>query len=138
MALLVVGSRKLARAPPRAMLWPPGGVRAGADAMSEADILRQVVERTRRVFPNAQRVMLFGSQARGDARADSDYDLLVVAPMAESARMRSVPLRLALRGLGASFDIVVLTPREFEELRASRGHLQPSMLREAKVLLDAA
>jgi uncharacterized protein len=38
-------------------------------------LVRQIVEK---VDPVA--IYLFGSRARGDARADSDYDLLIVVP----------------------------------------------------------
>ncbi len=44
---------------------------------SEANLLAQVKEAVRRAAPNAD-VILFGSRARGNARPDSDYDLLVL------------------------------------------------------------
>lgn len=42
-----------------------------------ADVLKQLVLR---VFPQARRIVLFGSRATGRARPDSDVDLLVVTP----------------------------------------------------------
>ena len=106
--------------------------------MCQPDVLRCVVDRTREVFPRAERVLLFGSRARGDARPDSDYDLLVVVPDLPARAGRSVALRLALRGLGVAFDILVLTPREFRELQQSRAQLAGAMLRDAVVLHEAA
>ena len=40
-------------------------------------ILKEIRTLKRQILPN-EKVYLFGSQARGDARLDSDWDLLVV------------------------------------------------------------
>jgi len=40
-------------------------------------ILTEIQALKRQLFPN-ERLILFGSQARGDAREDSDWDLLVL------------------------------------------------------------
>ena len=106
--------------------------------MTQAEILQEVMRRTRIVFPDVVRVLLFGSRARGDAREDSDFDLLVVIPIAPPGPARGVNLRLALRGLGASFDLLVMTAAEFERLQASQGSWQQAVLREAVVLHEAA
>ena len=43
------------------------------------DVIRQVIlEEAGRLGLEVERVILFGSRARGDAREDSDYDILVV------------------------------------------------------------
>lgn len=106
--------------------------------MNRQEILQQITEKTREIFPQVQRLLLFGSQARGDARADSDYDLLVVTPLPEGARHRTVPLRLALLELDAFFDIVVMTPTEFAAFRSSDGYWQRTVVRESVVLHEAA
>ncbi len=102
------------------------------------NLLATIVTRTLAVFPDLTRLLLFGSRARGTMTVDSDYDLLVVVPNLPPGAGRSVPLRLALRGLGAAFDIVVLTPVEFVELQHSNAQLAQTLTREAVVLYEAA
>jgi hypothetical protein len=62
-----------------------------------------------------ERIYLFGSRARGDAGADSDYDLLVVVPDdASPERRRSRLGYQALRGTGVTADVMVWTCSAFD------------------------
>lgn len=73
------------------------------------------------------RIVLFGSYARGDATENSDVDLLVVARSSLPKPKRSVPLYSLLRDYPFSKDILVYTPEEVEEYR----HLRASLIRRA-------
>lgn len=64
---------------------------------------------------HAEKIYLFGSQANHNATDDSDIDLMVVAPSEKPQKIRNSEGRLALMGLGHSFDIFVYTPQEIEE-----------------------
>lgn len=81
-----------------------------------------------------ERVLLFGSRARGTATADSDVDLIVVSPSfsGQSRRERPVPLYRVWYEAGgdAPVDLICLTPDEFTEAVA-RVSLVRSVLPEA-------
>jgi predicted nucleotidyltransferase len=87
-----------------------------------------------------QRVILFGSQARGRADARSDVDLLVICsvPAQRGARRAlMVAMDRALGGLGFAKDIVILTPEEFDRDRQIPGTVARPAWREGKVLYEA-
>lgn len=73
------------------------------------------------------RIILFGSTARGDARPDSDVDLLVVLAQVENKRQAMVDILGSLADLPVATDVLVATPEEIER----RGHLAGPLLRPA-------
>ena len=101
------------------------------------EVLAEAVERLVARF-NPNRIILFGSRARGTADARSDVDLLVVCPIGESRRRMMVEMDRALAGLGFARDIVVLTPEEYRRDRRIPGTVARPAWREGKVLYDRA
>ncbi len=89
----------------------------------------------------AERVLLFGSHARGTAYWDSDYDLIVVAQRFESVSRfeRPIGLRQLFYEVGgnAPMDLICVTPEEFEQARQRIG-LISAVLPEAVDLLPVA
>lgn len=82
------------------------------------------------------RIILFGSRARGDARPDSDVDLLIVKDSDQPAHRRTIPAYRALTGLGVPKDIIWRTPAEVEEWSAVANYVTTRALREGKVLYE--
>lgn len=81
-------------------------------------------------------MVLFGSQARGDAAAGSDFDVLVIEPEAEDRVAESVRLRQELRGLGVAIDVVVMDAATVERRVVVRGTMPERAMREGRVLVD--
>ena len=101
-----------------------------ADDPALAEIVRRLVEAYQ-----PERIYLFGSVARGDAGADSDYDLLVVVPdKAQPERRRSRLAYEALRGTGIAADVLVCTRSYFEDRRSLKASLPGTVLREGRLL----
>jgi len=71
----------------------------------------------------AQRVLLFGSYARGPVTEDSDIDLLVVAETSLPANKRYAAVRRLVADVPAAFDIIVKTPNEYNRWRSVVNHI---------------
>ncbi len=99
--------------------------------------LKEVVVRLVDGF-RPQRIILFGSRARGTADARSDVDLLVIFSSVDDRRAITVAMDRALRGLKLARDIVVMTSEEFERERHIPGTIARPASQEGKVLYDSA
>lgn len=84
-----------------------------------------------------ERIILFGSQARGTADARSDVDLLVVCAVNGNRRALMQAMDRALNGLGIARDIIVLTPKEFERDRHIPGTVARPASQEGITLYDS-
>lgn len=81
-----------------------------------------------------ERIILFGSHARGTAGPDSDVDLLVVMKVEGSRRRLGARIGAALHGFQISKDIIVTTPEAFEARREVPGTIERWAAVEGKVL----
>lgn len=98
-------------------------------------LLAEIARRLTAAAPGAE-VILFGSQARGDAGPRSDIDILVVeAEPVANAALESVRLRRTLRGLGVAVEIVVMSRSRFDEWRHIPGAFAHSVAAEGRTLV---
>jgi predicted nucleotidyltransferase len=81
-------------------------------------IMEQIAQLKRRILPN-DRLILFGSRARGDAREDSDWDLLVLlnkqAETGDDYDNYGYPFTELGWTLGAYFSPKIYTTKEWQQ-----------------------
>jgi|YNPNPStandDraft_1061719.scaffolds.fasta_scaffold25056_2 predicted nucleotidyltransferase len=92
------------------------------------------------VEPEVERILLFGSRARGDAGPHSDLDLLIVRRTEERflARIGAAYQCLADAAvhLGVDVDVLVYTPEEYQRMLDEGNPLVTRAHREGKVLYE--
>ena len=97
------------------------------------ELLQEVVRRVLAVG-TPDKIVLFGSCARGDARGDSDLDLLIIEASDLPRYKRSSCYLRALVGLFPAKDVVVWTPEEVEAWSEVPHAFITAALREGKTL----
>jgi excisionase family DNA binding protein len=95
----------------REALAPYRQATRGRPAVAVDAWLPMIVGRIVRVV-NPAKIVLFGSRARGDAREDSDYDLLVIVDAATDRRALRIAIRRSFDDLAVAADVVVATTEE--------------------------
>ena len=102
------------------------------DQQTLDDIIQRIVE-----VAQPEKIILFGSAARGEMNRHSDVDLLVVK---EGMHRRDMAGRIYenLWGVGATVDVVVVTPADVENYKDSHALAIKPALREGRVVYEAA
>ena len=110
----------------------------GAGAVTDAVIAEMVEALVKEADP--EQVILFGSRGRGDARTDSDVDLIVVEaePFGPGRDRVKEMARLykALAGFVVPADILVYSREDVEYWRDSLNHVLARALREGRVVYE--
>ncbi|HYV38274.1 MAG TPA: nucleotidyltransferase domain-containing protein [Gemmataceae bacterium] len=96
------------------------------------DIVRRIVEAAQ-----PQKVILFGSAARGEMGPNSDYDFLVIKAGKFNHWRLLTKIQDGLSGKGASVDVVVASTADIERYGDSPYLVFYPALREGKVVYDA-
>lgn len=107
------------------------------DTIDTKNAVDAAVQRIVKRF-NPEKIILFGSHARGTAGPDSDADLLVVMHVTDSKRRQAVQIDLALEGIPVPTDVIVVTPEEVEKHRDSLGTIIYEAVREGRVVYERA
>jgi predicted nucleotidyltransferase len=109
-------------------------IRQAAIQVPEEDLrdsVRRIVEAA-----DPEKIILFGSAARGAMGPNSDLDLLVIRRGDYRHLTATQEIYRALRGIEYAKDIVVVTPEEVERYKDSFCLVLYPALREGKVIYD--
>jgi predicted nucleotidyltransferase len=99
------------------------------------DTIKAAAQRLVKGF-GPDKIILFGSRARGSADSRSDADFLVISPVRGRRRSMMVEMDRAMRGLNIARDIMILTPAEFASDKSIPGTIARSAWREGIVLYE--
>src|SRR5260370_10096851 len=97
-----------------------------------ADIVKRVVRAAK-----PEKIVLFGSAARGEMGPNSDYDLLVIKKGKFNYWRLLRTIRQQLRGATAPASFVLATPEDVERYRDSHCLVICPAMREGKVVYGA-
>ncbi len=84
------------------------------------ELIKEIVKRITKIA-KPDRILLFGSAAKGEMNQDSDIDLLVLEPAPKNTLKERIRLRSALIGLGYPFDIFVMQTDKYEKTKTIIG-----------------
>jgi predicted nucleotidyltransferase len=93
------------------------------------EMVRRIVKRFK-----PEKIILFGSHAKGKAGPDSDVDLLVIMPVSGAKREKQIEIGVALYDIPLPMDIIVATPEEVERRKNIVGTIIRPAIREGEVL----
>jgi len=107
------------------------GTIAGDDSTMR-EILRRIVE-----VAEPERIILFGSAARGEMGSDSDIDLLVVKEGDFDHGRLLGDIYEALYGVGRAVDVVLVTAEDFRRYRDTHCLVIAPAVREGREVYHA-
>lgn len=112
-----------------------------SESVADAELVREIAGAVGNELA-ARCVILFGSRARGDHRADSDVDLAVIVPQGDLDAQQRYDLREQAHTVAVGMadgrfrriDIIIWTESEFRTQKRSINHVAGRAWREGKIL----
>jgi predicted nucleotidyltransferase len=100
--------------------------------------MREILAFTKQIAEeySPQRIILFGSYARGNPGPDSDVDLLVILPGKANAAEKGVDIRLKFRPR-FPLDLLIRTPSMVRERLAMGDCFKKEIVTRGEVLYEA-
>ena len=95
------------------------------------DVIGRIVE-----VAEPEKIILFGSAARGEADADSDIDLLIIKDGADALDLMA-RIYGRLRGVGAAVDAIVVSPEDVERYKNSHALIVKPAVRDGVVVYES-
>lgn len=95
------------------------------------EIIRRIVE-----VAQPEKIILFGSAARGEMGPNSDVDLMVIK---SGVHRRKLAMKIYgnLAGVGCAVDVIVVTPEDVERYGNSPSLIIEPAIREGRIVYSA-
>ncbi len=85
---------------------------------------------------NPEKIILFGSYAKGTQNKGSDIDLLIIQDTDLPSYRRGIEIRMSLIGTKMPIDILVYTRIEFEKEKQDKYSFLYSAIKTSKILYE--
>lgn len=103
--------------------------------MLSDQVKEQIKERLLEKF-DPDKIILFGSQARGTADEKSDVDLLIICESNEDRFSLMDQMRSSLLPINYAFDVIILNYKEFERDKKYPGTIARYASKEGEILYE--
>jgi len=101
-----------------------------------SEILQEIINRITDVA-HPERIIMFGSAARGEMDQDSDIDLLVVKSGEYNQNKLTREIYINMIGIEQSVDIIMATPEQIEKYKNINYLIIAPAIREGKEIYHA-
>ena len=105
----------------------------GRPSTKDEELIQTIATRIAEAI-HPQKIILFGSWARGERGPHSDIDLLIIQESTLPRPQRYAQVRRLFWGMGLPMDILVYTPEEFARYQSVPGSFTHTVTHEGKVL----
>ncbi len=96
-----------------------------------AEVIRRIVE-----VADPEKIILFGSAARGDMTRHSDLDLLIIKEGGDTLDLMG-RIYMRLHGVGTAVDALVVAPEDVERYKNSHALVFRPALQEGRVIYES-
>ena len=95
------------------------------------DIVKRIVD-----VADPERIILFGSAARGDSGRNSDVDLLIIKDGEDALTLMS-RIYGVMQGVGVAVDALVVSPEDVERFKNSHSLIIKPALQDGVVIYES-
>lgn len=113
----------------------PDDIRAWKPGVASFEVIREIAGKIAE-FSQPEKIVFFGSYARGDANEHSDIDILVIMESDEPPHKRSVPIYDLLSDYMLAVEVIVRTPEEAARYKDVPSSFIQTILREGVTLYE--
>lgn len=105
--------------------------------MPDQNIIDKIVKAIREVI-EPDKIILFGSQARGDAKSDSDYDVLIIKDNIDNELKVTANIYKSFLNIDEtiSIDVIVASKKNLEKHKDNIGYILKYALKEGVTVYE--